>query len=271
MLSPEHIEALLLGVIQGAAEFLPISSSGHLVILGDLLAHLTGQPIQGEHSLQLNVALHVGTLFSILVVYRRSLVRLVRQPRLCASIIIATVPVIIAGLTFNEFLKVVFGTPLIAGCALLVTTVLLVLGQKLEQNSLALDELSFSSALAIGLFQAAALIPGISRSGSTIAGGLLIGLRREEAADFSFLIAIPAILGAATLTAADIWQGHAGGNSPSALILGSLTAFSVGVVSLRVLLRLVARRKLHWFAWYCAIAAFATIAWQAAERVSTLP
>ena len=117
-------------------------------------------------------------------------------------------------------------------------------------------------ALVIGLFQAIAIVPGISRSGSTIAGGLLTGLRRDAAATFSFFIAIPAISGAAVLVAKDVWDGPGSGNALSVLAVGLLTSFAVGFFALRWLLRLVSQRRLHWFAYYCGLVAVVTIIWQ---------
>jgi undecaprenyl-diphosphatase len=262
MMGSEILETVLLGIVQGIAEFLPISSSGHLVICGELLARFSGRPIDPEGNLQMNVALHVGTLGSILWVYRSELRALVGRRQLCVGIVVATIPLVIVGLTLRDWFERVFQTPLIAGCGLLVTAAMLWLGQKLEREEHELDGVSPRRALTVGLFQAFALVPGISRSGSTIAGGLLTGMRREAATTFSFLIAIPAILGAATLEGKKIWENGSVVGDPVALVLGMLTAFLVGVVALRWLLRIVSERKLHWFAAYCLTVGLATIVWQ---------
>lgn len=262
MTGSEILEAVLLGIVQGIAEFLPISSSGHLVICGDLIARLSGREIDPEGNLQMNVALHVGTLGSILWVYRSELRELLGRRRLCVGIVVATIPLVIVGFTLKDWFERFFQTPLIAGCGLLVTAAMLWLGQKLEREQHSLDDITPRRALTVGLFQAIALVPGISRSGSTIAGGLLTGMRRDAATTFSFLIAIPAILGAATLEGQKIWEnGSTGGNS-AAMVVGMLTAFLVGVVALRWLLRIVSDRKLHWFAAYCLTVGVATIVWQ---------
>jgi undecaprenyl-diphosphatase len=269
MLSSELIEAVVLGVVQGIAEFLPISSKGHLVILQEPLERWLDIEASGERRLGLTVVLHLGTLFSILVVYRADLRRLLRDWRGCLQIVLATVPVVIVGFTFKDRIEEYFETPLLAGCGLLVTAVLLVLGQKLERNQTPLAEMSFAQALVVGLFQAAALAPGISRSGTTIAGGLLAGLRRDAAATFSFLIAIPAIVGANVLVAADAWAESTDWPSQSTIIAwsaGVLTSFVVGLLALMWLLRVVSHGKLHWFAVYCAVAGVATICWQMAAR-----
>ena len=266
----EYLEAIILGVVQGIAEFLPISSSGHLVILREPLGRLLGvQTTDLDKNLQLNVALHLGTLFSILAIYRAELRKLTRQPRLCLAIVVATIPIVIVGFTLKDRFEVVFGDPLVAGCGLLLTAGLLVVGQKMGRGDRSLEGMPMRQALVIGLFQAVAIVPGISRSGSTIAGGLLTGLRRDSAAMFSFFIAIPAISGAAVLIGKDIWQGQGGGNALPVLAVGALTSFVVGFFSLRWLLRLISQRKLHWFACYCALVAVVTILWQLSERLAS--
>lgn len=259
----EYLEAAALGVIQGLAEFLPVSSSGHLVIFGELIHSLTGQHVDPRSSLHLNVALHLGTLLAILWIYRRDLRVLANRRRVCLAIVVATLPLVVVGLSpWEERLTSLFGTPVVAGWCLLVTAALLLVGQWLERRRYALDELPIPAALTIGLFQLAALLPGISRSGSTIVGGMLTGLHRESAAAFSFFIAIPAIAGAATLTAKDAWSHSGGGYSMGAILFGTVISFGVGLAALRWLLRLVSQRKLHWFAVYCTLVGTATIFWQ---------
>lgn len=264
----DYLQAVLLGIVQGIAEFLPISSSGHLVICGALWHELTGQTASAEEDMALNVALHLGTLFSILWVYRRDLWALASNGRLIAAIAIATLPAAAVGLRFKDQIEVVFSTPLIAGLGLLVTAALLVLGQRLEHGERNLEGVTPGRALAIGAFQAVALLPGISRSGSTIAGGLFVGLKRDAAAAFSFFIAIPAIGGAAVLTFKDVLTQEAVPDNAGPLLVGAATSFVIGVLALEGLLRVIARGKLHWFAAYCVVAGAATIAWQLAIRFS---
>ena len=262
MIDTAIVEAVLLGIVQGIAEFLPISSSGHLVILGNLLERGLGIHADETHNLALNVALHVGTLGSILVVYRKEIVQLLRQFRLCLAIVMATIPAGLAGVLLADHFKKAFATPLVAGCCLVVTAVLLLAGQSLERNKNQLEETTLWQAIVVGVFQAFALLPGISRSGSTIAAGLFTGLQRQAATTFSFLIAIPAIGGAATLTAWDAWQAPAANEPLLPLCLGALVSFVVGLFSLRWLIQLVSQRKLHWFAYYCLVVAVLTITWQ---------
>lgn len=259
----ELIQAIILGIVQGVAEFLPISSSGHLVILQQPLERWLGSESEGADRLTLNVALHFGTLMSIVVVYRSDLLRLLREPRDIVPIVVATVPIVIVGFTLKDWIEEHLQTPLVAACGLFVTAALLVLGQRLEREDGSHDRVTLLAAVVIGVFQAVAIVPGISRSGSTIAGGLLVGLRRGTAATFSFLIAVPAILGATVLTAADAWsQRGSAGLSAGAIGVGIVVSFVVGLLSLGILLRLISRRKLHWFAVYCVAVGIATVVWQ---------
>ena len=248
----DYWQTILLGIVQGVAEFLPISSSGHLVILETLL----GGSVE---SLELNVALHFGTLLSILVVYRNDLFRVFLNPKMVLAIIVATLPVVVVGLFMKDYLETIFATPLAAGCGLCVTACLLFLTPKIDSGERVLEEIRLRDALVIGLFQAIAPVPGISRSGSTIVGGLLSGLKREAAAHFSFYIAIPAIGGAAVLSAKDLLDEGPGETPLLAVLAGTAVAFAVGIFALRWLLKLIVARKLVWFAWYCLAVAIITI------------
>ena len=261
------IEAVVLGIIQGIAEFLPISSSGHLVIFGDLLQKSLGLQVDESHNLMLNVALHVGTLGSILVVYRRDVVALLRQPRLCSAIVVATIPAVIVGLLFEEEFRDAFSTPLVAGMGLLLTAALLIVAQKRQKERHRLEETGVGPAWVVGMFQSMALVPGVSRSGSTIAAGLFTGMQREAATTFSFLIAIPAIAGAALLTTVEAWKSGWGSLQPLPVGLGMLTSFVIGLAALRVLIRAVGQGRLHWFAYYCLAVGALTIGWQVLTRV----
>jgi undecaprenyl-diphosphatase len=281
-------KVLLLAVVQGIAEFLPISSSGHLVVLDKLHQRFFGGGAEQENIL-LNVVLHVGTLASILVVYRQDLWELRRKPRLCLAIVLATIPAVLVAFTLRKYVKATFDMPLVVACGWTVTAGLLWFSQRLGTRERSLDELTLADALKIGCFQALALLfRGVSRSGSTIAGGLLTGLNRDSAAAFSFLIAIPAIAGAAVVEGAPLIKlllgrlgllsaagsaatEHAadlvGGYSPLVLAIGALVSFLVGLVSLRCLLRIITQRGLNVFVYYCLTAAALTFAWQGYEAV----
>jgi len=263
----EILQAVLLGIVQGIGEFLPISSSGHLVITGDLLDRVMNTTSTPDERLLLNVTLHAGTLLSILIIFRREILIALGQPRLLLLLALASVPAGAIGLTFKDLFKTVFSTPLIAGLGLFVTAVVLVVGHRLERSERSCEQLTWTQALLIGLFQACALVPGISRSGSTISGGLLTGLKRESAATFSFLMAIPVIGGATLLEARSLLTGEIQVESPIPLVCGGLTAFVVGLFTLRWLLRLVSRGRLYWFSYYCVAVGTATVVWQLVAAV----
>jgi len=254
----EYFQSILLGIIQGIAEFLPISSSGHLVLAEELLDEFGSDAAlqlgEAESNLTLNIALHLGTLFSIVVVYWKQLWSALRQPQLIAAIVAATIPTGIIGVLLKDPLEAVFGSSLAVGFALCGTAALLWSARRFDQGETGLAQITLTQGFLIGLFQSVALIPGVSRSGSTIVGGLWLGLQREAAATFSFLIAVPVIAGAAVLMFAEqISEGSLSDAAWRAYALGALVAFVVGVVALKWLLVLISRRKLHQFAWYCGV------------------
>jgi undecaprenyl-diphosphatase len=251
----DYLTAILLGALQGVAEFLPISSKGHLVIAGELLG-------VEEAQLELIIALHVGTLLSILVVYRRDLWPALTNPRLVAAVVAATLPLVVLALFLKDEVEELFDSPLVAGVGLCATAVLMALARRAERGETELLQIRLPQAVTVGLFQMLAVLPGISRSGSTIFGGLVSGLRREAAVNFSFYIAVPAIIGAAVLHMHDLIDAGPGALPLGPVLAGTLTSFVVGVASLKLLLRVVTQQKLYWFAWYCAIAGVGTIIWQ---------
>ncbi|HTI51032.1 MAG TPA: undecaprenyl-diphosphate phosphatase [Planctomycetaceae bacterium] len=273
----EYLKVILLAVIQGIAEFLPISSSGHLVVFGTLFEKWIGGPTAdaGENAL-LNVALHLGTLGSILVVYRHDLRRLLSDYRLCAWIVLATIPAGLIGALFKKKLEATFEQPLLVACGWTMTAAALWFGQKVGRNQRELSTMTARDAAVVGLFQAMSLIVrGFSRSGSTIAGGLFLGFTRESAARFSFLIAIPAIAGAGVLEVGPLLLYALTGIGKSeravnlsrddvgAMLLGAVVSFLVGWAVLQWLLRIIVRRGVGIFAVYCLIVATITFVWQA--------
>jgi undecaprenyl-diphosphatase len=260
----EYLQSILLGIVQGVAEFLPISSSGHLVLGEEILRHVSGETSLGlgaaDANLTLNVALHLGTLGSIVLIYWQQLCGVLRQPRLFAAIVAATIPAGVLGLLFHQRLEQSFGSPLAVGVALCLTAALLWTSRNFDRGEAVLPQISLWQAIVIGLFQALALFPGVSRSGSTIVGGQWVGLQREAAATFSFLIAVPVIAGAAILMIAELMQD--GTTTPSqwtAYGVGAIVAFLVGIVALKWLLAIISQRKLHHIAWYCVVAGTLTI------------
>lgn len=238
-------EMLILAVVQGIAEFLPISSSGHLVILGEWLG-------AADESATVEVVLHAGTLASILTVYWRRIIKLLSSDRrVIPLLIVGTIPAGITGIVIKTQFKHLLTSPLLAALMLLVTGGLLLVLKWMPEKQKPYEKLSLWQAVVIGCFQAFALLPGISRSGSTIVGGRLLGLSREDSVTFSFLLAIPAILGATLLTLKDIVAGEQAAASIQLLAIGAVVSFIVGILALRWLILWAREGRLYWFAGWC--------------------
>ena len=252
-------EALILGVVQGATEFLPVSSSGHLVIAQALL----GVRIPG---VVFEVVVHVATLVSILWVYRERVTDLIRGVvslevsalGYAALLVVATIPAALLGLFFQDSIEGLFDSAVVPGVALLVTgAVLWTARWAVERAERPRPE--GGSALAIGFAQACALVPGISRSGSTVVAALWLRVDPEEAAAFSFLMAVPAIAGAAVLQLPEM--GTVEGPGLGVLLVGGLAAAITGVLAIRTFVAMLARRSFHYFAPYCWVVGGAYLAW----------
>lgn len=257
----DWFQITVLAIVQGVAEFLPISSSGHLVILNALLAQ-TGLGVQTDVT-DVNIILHAGTLGSILIFYFRRVLRLLGEDRRVVGLLaVGTVPAVIVGLTIKIFFEHVIELPIVAGCMLPVTGLMLLWVAGKDDGKIDYARLTYKGALVIGCFQAFAILPGISRSGATIVGGLLLGMKRQEAATFSFLLAIPAILGATTLEMRELLSAHTVTTPISLLFAGALLSCLVGLLALWWLIRLVDRGRLYWFAWWCIPLGIVVIAWQ---------
>ncbi len=265
------LRAVVLGIIQGATEFLPISSSGHLVITPWLL----GWPAP---SLFFDTVLHWGTLLSILAVFWRDFVDIIvatlrsifqrsladPNARLGWFLVIGTIPAALTGLLLKDFVEALFESPLAAGIFLLVTAGLLTLSEALARrvrSQTPLEKLSLGQAIWIGAAQALALAPGLSRSGITIATGLAVGLRRDVAARFSFLLGTPAFLGAGLLQLADALaaDGAEVAAQLPALVAGFVASAIVGFIAIRFMLAYLRRHTLHIFAIYCLVAGLVVI------------
>lgn len=248
-----NLQAFLLGVIQGLTEFLPVSSSGHLV-LGQRLLGL-GQP-----ELLFDVAVHVGTLLAVVVFFRRDLYLMLKglRPgdgeakagrRLLWLVIAGSVPTALMGFLLKDSFERMFGSVFAVGVALILTGVFLALTRLAPAGTRGIGRMGTGRALLVGLAQGLAITPGISRSGATISAGLFLGLERDLAARFSFVLSIPAILGALLLQVSEIEPGASLALSP--LLIGALSAALVGYLALKLLIRLLEKGRLHWFAPYC--------------------
>lgn len=251
----------ILAVVQGITEFLPVSSSGHLVILGAMLG------VSESESNDLNIVLHLGTLASILVFYWQRVVSLIREDRRIAwLVIIGTLPAAVIGIPLKKFGEPILASPLLAGCLLVVTGIMILVASKLAQGKQRYQELSVRQTLLIGCAQAVAVLPGLSRSGSTICAGLKLGLSASSAATFSFLLAIPAIGGAGLLEVLDLMENAEYQTPASMLGLGALIAFGVGLLSLWWLVRWLERGRFQLFAAWCIPLGIAIVIWQLALK-----
>ena len=260
--------AVILGIVQGLTEFLPVSSSGHLVIF----QHVFGLR---EAELLFDISLHLGTMVAVIIVFRkeiramitsilRFLLLLIKKKasfsdinksndlKLAFLIIIGSVPTAVIGLMFNSVSKHFFSSVVITGSMLLVTGFFLWSTYRIKQDGRSMDGFTIKDALLIGVVQGIAVIPGISRSGATITAGLLLGLNRETAAGYSFLLSLPAIIGAALLSLNNLTDTSV--FSAGAIMLGTLTSCIVGYFALKLLLRIVKHGRLYIFAPYCCVA-----------------
>jgi len=270
----ESAAIFLLAILQGITEFLPISSSGHLVLAHAALGS------QEESSLALDVALHVGTLVAVLIAYRRDVRSIVSDVfkgrfRVLIWLIVATIPIGVVGMLAKDAIAATFLAPRVAGGGLVFTALVLAVAERARVQTgrrapVAGDvpdevegrgrEPALADAIIMGLAQALAILPGVSRSGMTISAGLIRGLSTEQAARYSFLMSIPAVMGAAIVTLPDAAaEGFAG--VPPGIVLGAVAlAALVGWAALRLLLLTLARGAFRWFAVYCALLGGAVLA-----------
>lgn len=254
------LQALILGIIQGLTEFLPVSSSGHLEIGQALLG------TSGEDNLMFAIIVHTATVLSTLVILWREVAQLFHgtfttwqwnaEKDYVAKILVSMIPVFIVGMFFKNQVEALFGNGLLlVGICLLVTALLLALSEWLQRRRQGEGhEVGYKDAIIIGLAQACAVLPGLSRSGSTIATGLLCGVKKESVAQFSFLMVLIPILGEAFLDLLKLLQGEVTaqlGIVPA--LVGFVAAFVTGCLACRFMLEIVRRQRLIWFALYCAI------------------
>lgn len=247
--------ALFFGVVQGLTEFLPVSSSGHLQIFNELFHCGTG-----EENMMFTVVVHAATVCSTIVAFRKEILALLAglfrfkwnpETEYLAKIAISMIPIMVVGLFFKDYVESIFGSGiLVVGVCLIITACLLAFSYYAKPRQK--ESISFKDAFVIGLSQALAVLPGLSRSGTTISTGLLLGDKKEQVAKFSFLMVLVPILGEAFL---ELIGGELGATSipVSSLIIGFISAFVSGYLACTWMIRLVQRGKLIYFAYYCLI------------------
>ncbi|MBM4464622.1 MAG: undecaprenyl-diphosphatase UppP [Chloroflexi bacterium] len=260
------VQALVLGIVQGATEFIPISSSAHLVLVPWLLDW-------PEPGLAFSTIVHWGTLVAVLAVFWRDLIALARawarslvernldqaQARLAWLIIVGTLPAALIGFLWQDFFESLFSSPGRVAALLLVTGTILAISEWLGKRQRSMGDLNWLDSVLIGLAQGLAIAPGISRSGATMATGLLRGVKRETAARYSFLLATPIILGAGLLPLTELFRAEAVGVQLPPLVVGFLAAAISGYLCIRFLLAYLQRGRLYVFAIYCWLAGIVSL------------
>jgi undecaprenyl-diphosphatase len=252
------LQSFLLGIIQGLTEFLPISSSGHLVLGKQILG------VEVETGITFEVIVHFGTLCSILIYYRKiiwdllvSAFGFLKSPsarkedpkvKLIGFIFVSMIPAMIVGFTLKDQVEAIFSDPLVVSVMLLVTGLILFTTRLIGDTS---KDVNLSNSFLIGVAQSFAMIPGISRSGSTISAALWLGVKREEAANFSFLMLIPVIAGAMLLEVKELVEIGVSDAALTNLVIGFLAAFISGYYALKYLIIILKRKGFHYFAYYC--------------------
>lgn len=260
-----YFESIILGLVQGLAEFLPISSSGHLA----LLQYFFG--IDGEQVLPFAVLLHFGTLISVFIVYWKDIweliielgltikdlftgrgLRLKERPvrKLGVMIIVATIPTGIIGVLFNSYFEKMYSSLIAIGIGLIITGFIMFFAEKMGSAKKGIEKMNFRNAIFIGVLQGIAICPGISRSGSTLVGGLSTGLDRAFAVKFAFLISIPSILGSVVMEAPAAIEAGLGGATMGPIIAGVVVAAVSGLFAIKTMIKLVSNKKLTYFSFY---------------------
>lgn len=261
------LDAIILGIIQGLTEFLPVSSSGHL----EIMKAIQGQGLSGESSMMMTIVLHFATALSTIVVFWKEVVGIIKglfqfkindEFLFSAKILISMIPAVIVGVYFDDFIETFFsGKILLVGLMLMVTGIVLFIAEKAKQTD---KSVGFKDAILIGIAQMIAILPGISRSGATIGTSVILGIDREKAARFSFLMVVPLILGkvAKDVLSPEFSKELANSEiSSSVYAAGFAAAFIVGIIACTWMIKLVKKSKLSYFAYYCFAAGIATICW----------
>ncbi len=257
------IQAIILGIFQGVTEFLPISSSGHLVLLQKLFNI-------NEGTLFFTVMLHLGTFVSIVIVYFKDIMNIIieciklivdviKNKRIVLDndykilgvlVIVGSIPTVLMGVLLGDLFTSFYNSLTVVGCAFIITGFILFIAEKKSKGNKNVRNFRIVDALIIGIFQGFAITPGISRSGSTIVGALFMGLNKKLATKFSFFLALPAILGASLLELFEVFGGQSNISISFPIVLGTIISAIVGIISINILIKMLEKRKLHYFSYY---------------------
>lgn len=256
------LTAVVLGVVQGLCEFLPISSSGHLILVQNAFGLSDG--ILGQSAMAFDIMLHLGSLLAVFLLFRRDVKELICHPlgKKMRYLVLATIPIVIVVLVLGDKVDALFSGQYL-GFSFLLTAVLLTLSELIsKRQTKRKKEIALPQVLGMGLMQAVGVLPGVSRSGSTISGGMMTGLSRSMAAKFSFLMSIPAILGSVVVAGKDIAQNGLGEVSVGVMLIGMATAFVSGFFAIRFMLKLLQKYRLYGFAVYVFLLGIAALTGQ---------
>jgi len=242
------LQAVLLGLVQGFTEFIPVSSSGHLVLIGRFFGVREG-------SLTLSALLHLGTLLPVLVVFRNDIIALIKKPfqKATGLLVVGTLPAVAAALIFGDAIENLFADGSLLGLGFIVTGALLFYADFASGGKKKESEMTYADACVVGLLQAAAIAPGVSRSGAVVTGSLGRGMDRAAAARFSFMLSIPAIAGGAVFALKDVFTGSGEAAlpaGPAALAAGFVAAAVSGYFAVRLMLNVIQKSKLKYFSYY---------------------
>ncbi|MDA8168796.1 MAG: undecaprenyl-diphosphate phosphatase [Nitrospiraceae bacterium] len=248
------LEALILGIVQGLTEFFPVSSTAHLILIPDLF-HFS----KATETLSFDVALHGGTFLALVMAFWRDWLRIIKEDRrLLLFVVLATIPAGVAGVLLEHKVETTFRTPLIIASSMIVLGIVMLFAEK-KRGGKEVGALSLADAMAVGFAQVLALIPGVSRSGITITAGLFMGMKREEAARFSFLLSVPVVAGAVILEGRKIF--HAGAMEAGILVPAVIASAVTGLFAIKFLLRFLEKHPINAFAYYRVLLGAFIIFW----------
>jgi len=243
-------QSAILGLVQGLTEFIPVSSTGHLIIAREFL----GLPLLG--TISFDATLQLATALAVICYFWKDILSLYKNRKLLLALIIGTIPAVIFGLLLEDFMDTNFRSVYVVAGALVFGSVVFWLAERFAKQS---TEIDFKNSIIIGLFQCLALVPGFSRSGATISGGLFTGLKREEAARFSFLLSIPIILGSGLKKLFDIYSAGELATLESSLLIASIFAFVSGILAIHFLIKFLKNHSLNYFGVYRIVLAIVII------------